>query len=190
MVRAHLGDRHGHQADWARAEGQSGRPLTSGAGDASGYDLLLQASVGSWLCPVWHLPFLSHACGCSPASATDASYSPPWTPWLGKGDGSGHIWQAGTWLGFQLSLWRRQVSATCSQGSRMFSHPPPSQRRLGTHMPRDATWENLGEMPSGQGHSASPERDLCIRRGNHQDLKGVHSRALLFLSFKAWSLED
>lgn len=35
-----------------------------------------QASVGCWLCPAWHLPFLSHTCGCSPAPATDAPVQP------------------------------------------------------------------------------------------------------------------
>lgn len=165
--------------------------MTSGAGDANGYDLLLQASVGSWLCPVWHLPFLSHACGCSPASATDAPIQPTLDSMAGE-----RGWQWAYLAGRHLARLPAVTLAPTGLSNlfpgELHVFPPtilPAEAR-DPHAPCDATWENLGEMPSGQGHSASPERDLCIRWGNHQDLREFIPGPLLFLSFKARSLED
>ena len=165
---------------------------TSGAGDANGYDLLLQASVGSWLCPVWHLPFLSHTCGCSPASAIDAPIQPTLDSMAGE---RGRQWAhlAGRHLARlpAVTLVPTGLSNLFPEELHVFPPTTHPAEAGDPDVPCDATWENLlGEMPSGQGHSASPERDLCIRWGNNQDLRELVPGPLLFHCFKAWSLED
>lgn len=161
--------------------------MTSGVGDASGYDLLLPGFCGqlalSSLAPaplvphLWLQPCLCHRC-------PHRAHPGP------------HGWGKGMAVGTSGRQAPGQISSCHSGAYRSQQLVPRGVACFPTYHPPSRGWgptcslqchmgESPWEMPSGQGHSASPERDLCIRWRSHQDLRELDLGPLLFHCFKA-----
>lgn len=168
-------------------EGQSGRPDRKSSDLLQGLPVVLichyQTSGGqlalSSLVPGLPIPH----CGFSPAPATDALIQPsPPNSMAGE-----RGWQGAYLAGqapCQVSPHRSGAcgSQLCSQESCHVSPPwyPPSggwELILLPAMPHRRT--PLGEMPSGEGHSASPERDLWIKWRSRQNGREFSAPPLL-----------